>query len=254
MSQTPQPSTPAKPTAAALAPAPLPMPPALKRPRPWWRRRRTLLAVAALLAIGVLAVGFAVRPGQPVAPSAEQPAAAAAPRLMARGLVRPLAQARVGTVNGGVLDRLSVNVGDKVPAATELAVVRPRSDAPVEVLTAPFDGTVLALPASVGDTLAPGATVAVVGDVRRLQVETTDLDEFLVSRVAPGGRVTLTIPALDNRQLRGIVRSVALRPEPGAGSTESDTYPTVVDITDAIPPDLRVGMRVRLAFDSPADR
>jgi len=157
----------------------------------------------------------------------------------------------VGTVGGGVLDQLHVAVGDRVAASAELALVRPRTDAPVEVLTAPRAGTVLSEPVAVGDTLAPGAVVAIIADLSRLQVETTDLDEFLVPRIQPGQRVQMTVAALDNRALRGIVRTVAPRPETSSSATgtTSDSYPVVVDITDAIPPDLRVGMGVRLVFE-----
>jgi multidrug resistance efflux pump len=146
-------------------------------------------------------------------------------------------------VSGGVLDQLAVAVGDRVAASAELGLVRPRTDSPVEVLTAPRAGTVLSVPASVGDTLAPGAVVVIVADVSKLQVETTDLDEFLVARIQPGQRVQLSIPALDNRALRGLVRTVAPRPETSssAAGTTSDSYPVVVDITDAIPPRLAGG-------------
>jgi len=231
-------------------PVRMPRPPARAAHRPWWRRRRVIVAGVVLLLV-VLAVGaaLALQPA-PAAPPATD-SSAAAPRLVARGVVRPLAQARVGTVSGGVLDQLSVAVGDRVQASAELGLVRPRTDAPVEVLTAPRAGTVLSVPVAVGDTLAPGAVVAIIADMSRLQVETTDLDEFLVPRIQPGQRVQLSVAALDNRALRGIVRTVAPRPETsssGSGTT-SDSYPVVVDITDAIPPDLRVGMGVRLVFE-----
>jgi multidrug resistance efflux pump len=110
---------------------------------------------------------------------------------------------------------------------------------------------VLSVPVSVGDTLTPGAVVVVLADMSKLQVETTDLDEFLVARIQPGQRVQLSVPALDNRALRGLVRSVAPRPETSSSTTgtTADSYPVVVDITDAIPPDLRVGMGVRLVFE-----
>jgi hypothetical protein len=41
-----------------------------------------------------------------------------------------------------------------------------------------------------------------------------------------------------------------LRPESAVtGTASTDSYPAVIDITDAIPPDLRVGMGVRLTFE-----
>jgi multidrug resistance efflux pump len=93
--------------------------------------------------------------------------------------------------------------------------------------------------------VAVGAVVALVGDLSRLQVETTDVDEFIVGRVQPGRAVTVTVDALDQRHLRGRVRTVSL--EPRRGDDGDDHYPTVIDLE--LPPlELRSGMTVRVAF------
>ena len=90
-----------------------------------------------------------------------------------------------------------------------------------------------------------GAVVASLGDLSRLQVETTDVDEFIVGRVHQGRAVRVTIDALDQRQLRGRIRSVSLEPRRGADG--DDHYPTVIDL-ESLPLDLRIGMTVRVAF------
>jgi multidrug efflux pump subunit AcrA (membrane-fusion protein) len=195
----------------------VPLPAGRTRGRAWWRTRRVLIAAFALVLIVLVAlVALAQRPADST-PTGAADAPVPAPRLTVRGVIRPLAQARVGTLNGGVLDRVSVAVGDRVSAAAELALVRPRSDAPVDVLTSPRAGRVLSVPVQVGDTLSPGSIVVVVADLSKLQAETTDLDEYLVARVQVDQQVTLNVPALDNRQLRAwcaVLRCAQSRPPP----------------------------------------
>jgi len=103
------------------------------------------------------------------------------------------------------------------------------------------------IPVHVGDTVLPGTIVATVADVSRLQVETTDVDEFLIARVRAGQRVVLTIDALD-RATPGQVRTVGLEPTtPAVVSGGDPNYPVTIDLLDVIP-QLRPGMTVRILF------
>ena len=181
----------------------------------------------------------------PGAAAVPPPAAVEAPAYpTARGEVRPIAQARVGTLMGGVVNRLAVTVGQPVEEAQELARINGPNGS-TEVLVAPWRGTVTDIPVHVGDTVAVGAVVVQMGDLSRLQVETTDVDEFIVARVRPGRAVTVTVDALDQSQLRGRVRSVSL--EPRRGDDGDDHYPTIIDLE--LPPlELRIGMTVRVTF------
>ncbi len=197
-----------------------------------------LLGLLVVVAVVARQVSTAASPASP-APQA----ASSSGRLIAHGVVAPVSQARVGTLGGGVLLGLSVSIGDRVEASSELARVRGAAD--VEVLTAPFAGTVTGLLAHTGDTLVPGAGVVMVADLRRLQVETNDVDEFLIGRVQPGQSVTLQIEALDRRELTGRVRTVALQPQATSGGDQH--YPVTID-PGGIPPDLRPGMSVRVIF------
>lgn len=171
------------------------------------------------------------------------PGATPSPKLTARGQVRPVAHARVGTIAGGVVAQMRVEVGEAVREQQEIA--RVRGPGGTEVLVAPWDGTITSLPAQVGDTVLPGALIATVGDLSRLQVETTDVDEFIIASVRRGQAVTVSVDALDGRLLRGQVRSVALQPQ---RSPEGDEhYQVVIDLAD-VPPELRPGMTVRVDF------
>jgi biotin carboxyl carrier protein len=203
-------------------------------------RRWLIGALGLLVVVGVVARQASTAVAPEGAATAPTPSAG---RLIAHGVVAPVSQARVGTLGGGVLLGLSVSIGDTVEARSEVARVRGPTD--VEVLTAPFAGTVTGLLAHTGDTLIPGAGVVMVADLRRLQVETNDVDEFLIGHVQSGQSVTLQIDALDRRELTGRVRTVALQPQTTPGGDQH--YPLTIDL-NTTPPDLRPGMSVRITF------
>jgi hypothetical protein len=96
-----------------------------------------------------------------------------------------------------------------------------------------------------GDTLTPAATIAVVADRHALQVETSDLDEFLVSHVSVAQRVQVTVDALDNLTLTGIVTNVALLPQVAA--SDSQAYPVTISL-GGVPATVRAGMSVRITL------
>jgi multidrug efflux pump subunit AcrA (membrane-fusion protein) len=209
-----------------------------------WRRLPRLVRWGIPLVVLLLVVAQVVRqvsPSEPSQPALATPVAVA--RLIAHGVVAPVNQARVGTLAGGVLLELNVTIGERVEAQRELARVRSATD--VEVLTAPFAGTVTGLLAHTGDTLVPGAGVLMVADLSRLQVETTDVDEFLIGHVRAGQNVALQIEALDRRELVGQVRTVALQPQATPGGDQH--YPVTIDLGGVVP-ELRPGMSVRITL------
>ena len=75
-------------------------------------------------------------------------------------------------------------------------------------LTAPFAGTVLAIDAKIGETIAVGAPVARVADTSAWQVETTDLTEINIVNVKEGDAVTVTLDAIPGLELTGKVASI----------------------------------------------
>jgi multidrug efflux pump subunit AcrA (membrane-fusion protein) len=201
------------------------------------RRRAMLLAVALVLLLGVLvvrAVGLGSR-----APSTP-PAVQVAP-LVAHGQVQPTRQAHVGTLAGGIVQQLVVSVGSELPRQAVVAwVLSPSS---TEIVTAPLAGTVTNVLVHEGDTLAPGATLVVVADLEALQVELTDVDEFSVTHVQLGQPLQVTLDALDDAVVEGVVTSIALLPQPTT-ATGNAAYPVIVSLS-GLPPELRAGMSVR---------
>ena len=108
-------------------------------------------------------------------------------------------------------------------------------------LTAPFAGTVTSLDIAPGELALPGQPVITLADLSKLQVETTDLSERDLGRVAVGTRVVVFVDAL-NREIGGTVARIALQSATAGGDV---VYPLVIEL-DEQPPELRWGMSVEV--------
>jgi len=202
-------------------------------------RRAVWIGVGLLALLIVVQIVRQLPSSQPVA----TPTPTSQGRYIAHGVVTPVSQARVGTLTGGVLFKQSVEIGASVEAQQEIALVRGPSG--TEQLTAPFAGTITGVLAHTGDTLVPGAGVMTIADLTRLQVETTDVDEFLIGHVRAGQTPMLQIEALERREITGRVRTVA--PQPQTTAAGDQHYPVTIDLGGS-QPDLRPGMSVRITF------
>jgi len=103
---------------------------------------------------------------------------------------------------------------------------------------APFAGTVGAVNVRAGELVAPGQPLITLGDLTTLRVETTDLGEIDVARVAVGQQATSTFDALPERVFAGRVTRISPMAEPGAGGVNY----TVVVVLDEADPVIRWGM------------
>lgn len=203
------------------------------------RRVRLLLGLVALLVV-IGGVSWAVAAWATPTP---KPTPVASPQaLTAHGVVQPVARASIATLGGGVVSQLLVQVGQTVDAQQVVAQVTASGGA--EMLVAPWRGTVTGIDVHLGDTILPGTVVATIGDLSRYQVETTDVDEYLIGHIRPNQAVTMTVEALDGLELRGFVQSVSLQQQTTAGV---GNYPVVIDLRGPLP-DLRPGMTVRITF------
>jgi multidrug efflux pump subunit AcrA (membrane-fusion protein) len=110
---------------------------------------------------------------------------------------------------------------------------------------APFAGTVSEVHAHVGQVALPGQTLLSIGDLGTLCVETTDLSERDVARVAAGQEATVYVEAL-GAQIPGRVANIA----PEATTVGGDVvYKVTVDL-DEHPPGLRWGMSVEVEIEA----
>jgi len=107
------------------------------------------------------------------------------------------------------------------------------------VLRAPFAGTVTALTVSPAEAVLPGQAVLALAGLDNLRVETTDLSERDVARVAVGQPATVFVEAL------GVdVRGRVVRIAPQATKVGGDVvYKAVIEL-DEQPAGLRWGMSV----------
>jgi HlyD family secretion protein len=112
-------------------------------------------------------------------------------------------------------------------------------------LVAPFGGTVVKLDLKEGEQVVPGKLAVVLADFSQWKVETQDLNEMEVPRVAVGQPVTITPDALPELALAGTVESISQIYEEKFGDI-TYTARIVLEETD---PRLRWGMTVSAQFE-----
>jgi len=112
-------------------------------------------------------------------------------------------------------------------------------------LVAPFGGTVVKLDLKEGEQIVPGSPAVVLADFSQWKVETEDLNEMEVPRVAVGQTVTITPDALPELTLTGTVESISQIYEEKFGDV---TYTARIVLQDT-DPRLRWGMTVSTHFE-----
>ncbi|MBI4772119.1 MAG: HlyD family efflux transporter periplasmic adaptor subunit, partial [Chloroflexi bacterium] len=105
-------------------------------------------------------------------------------------------------------------------------------------LVAPFDGAVAALNVEVGEVVAPGVPVVILGVLGQWQVVTGDLAETDVVHIRPGQRGTVTLDAFPGQSFPATVREIAALAEANRGNV---TYAVTLDL-DSTEAGLRWGM------------
>ena len=124
---------------------------------------------------------------------------------------------------------------DQAKAALDLAKAN-QSDA---VITAPFDGIVALISVDVGQIANPGQQAVQIGDQGKLQVETTDLAEVDVAKVAAGQSVNVSVDAFPGKVFNGTVLRVAQAANEKSGKK---VFKVVIDLPGTANSGLRWGM------------
>ena len=148
------------------------------------------------------------------------------------------AQAELDLLQAGARDQ-TLAVAAVAITEAEAALRRAQSSQDATAIRAPFAGTITGLSVSPGEMVQPGQVVLTLADLARLQVETTDLSERDVTRVAVGRPVTVIVQS-SNDQLPGQVAAIA----PASTVVGGDVvYAVTIDL-DEQPDNLRWGMTV----------
>jgi len=104
-------------------------------------------------------------------------------------------------------------------------------------IVAPFDGTISDVLIREGQYANAGQPIALLGDLNRLQIETTDLNEKDIAGLKIGDKVMVTIDALPDVQVEGTISQIA----PKSSKTTGVNYTVTIDLAE-VPAGLRWGM------------
>jgi multidrug efflux pump subunit AcrA (membrane-fusion protein) len=154
------------------------------------------------------------------------------------------AQAQYDLLKAGVRPEPLAAAAADISAA-EAALWRAQVDLANTELAAPFAGVVTALKVNPGEMALPGQVVLTLADLSHLRVETTDLSERDVARVAIGRPATVSVDAL-GAQIAGHVAAIA----PQANVVAGDVVYTVVVELDNPPAGLRWGMSAEVEINA----
>jgi HlyD family secretion protein len=168
------------------------------------------------------------------------------------------AQEQVTTAQAGVKQaEANLARAKRGPSDADLAVVRSQVEqARVAVthakaaladaeLRAPFAGTVVVLNARAGEFIGAGQPAVQLADLEHWQIQTTDVTELTVVKVAVGAPVTITLDALPGEQFAGKVTRIKALGESRRGDI---TYQVTVapDIQD---PRMRWNMTAEVTIE-----
>jgi multidrug efflux pump subunit AcrA (membrane-fusion protein) len=123
-------------------------------------------------------------------------------------------------------------------AQAEAALAQAKTALNRATLRAPFAGTVGIVYLNQGESVVPGTSVLVVGDVSALRVETTDLNEVDATQVGLESVVTLSFDALPGSTIEGEIVRISPMASSGQGGTN---FTAVIEMMDP-PETLRWGM------------
>jgi HlyD family secretion protein len=153
---------------------------------------------------------------------------------------RDVAQAQLETVQAGASAE-EIAAAEAAVSQAEAALQVARAGLDQATLYAPAIGTVTALEVGPGEAVMPGQVVLTLVDLSRLRVETTDLSELDVARVAVGQGASVYVEPLDVT-VGGRVARIASQ----AGLIGGDVvYAIMVELNEQ-PSGLRWGMSVEV--------
>jgi len=154
---------------------------------------------------------------------------------------RDLAQAQLDQLNNGAT-KSQLAAAEASVAQAEAAVQAAQAALNETSLVAPFDGTIAQIAVDAGQVIAPGFAVLSIADMDAWHVQTDDLSEVDVVKLTVGDPASMTIDAIPDETLEGVIVSITPRAETKRGDV---TYTVKIDVTGD-DPRLYWGMTVQV--------
>jgi HlyD family secretion protein len=149
-------------------------------------------------------------------------------------------------------DRLDVEEVQKEIDAAELEIEaaglsleEAQSNLEHAELTAPFGGAVVTVEVDEGDAVSGGEAAVVLATLDHLQAVTVDLTELDVAQVEEGQGVVVTVDAMPEQEMRGVVERIGLQAQDYRGDV---VYPVYVELEEEVE-GLRWGMTAMVEID-----
>ncbi|HET7088762.1 MAG TPA: efflux RND transporter periplasmic adaptor subunit [Anaerolineae bacterium] len=177
------------------------------------------------------------RVNQLISGAAENELNALRAQVTAAQAKRDAARAQVELLQAGSSEE-ELSVAQATVAQAQVAVDAAQARLSRLQIVAPFDGSVGAVSVRAGELAAPGQPVVTLGDLNRLHVETTDLNEIDIARVREGQTALVTFDALPGMALTGTVTRISPMSTPGQGTANFTVW---IELA-ATDPALRWGM------------
>ena len=147
--------------------------------------------------------------------------------LMAAAALVAQAHARVDNLkNSPIPEELAIAQAQVHQA--EIALEQARRQLPYATLIAPKPGTVVAIGANVGQSVAPTTQVVILADLSRLEVE-VGINEVDIGKVEEGQKATVLLDSFPDYYLDGQVSEIAPLPTVVAGIVN---YPVFIELND----------------------
>ena len=112
-------------------------------------------------------------------------------------------------------------------------------------ITAPFDGVVAEVAVKTGEQVSPETRIVSVADASAWVIETTDVTELEVVKLAVGQSVTFTADAIDGITMNGVVTEISQSSILQGG----DVIYTVRIAAHDVDPRVKWGMTVEVVFE-----
>ncbi|MCP5097213.1 MAG: HlyD family efflux transporter periplasmic adaptor subunit, partial [Chloroflexi bacterium] len=129
----------------------------------------------------------------------------------------------------------------------EAALTAAQSALENRTLTAPFAGTVAAIPVKIGQVVSPGSPVLIVADMSGWKIETTDLTELNIVALERDFEVEVSIDAFPGETFTGTVVDIATTSVESRGDI---TYAVTIVLEDGLDVPLRWGMTAFVTVDT----